>query len=218
MRKHLPWIDLAFDATILFLAAFSATWMAMGNNGILAEAGIGFLKYFTVQSNILLGVVAGISLPFDILLLTKQRKASPLPLRIAYLSAMVGTSLTFLVTMSFLGPMMGYGTMFQDSLLFMHLIIPLLGIARVLFFETNEEKPRWQWAFFGVIHMGLYGIYYTINVAVHNGYGQLEYDWYMFGQSGLAIGLGIFVCLLCLVFFASFGLVKLQALILAKRR
>ena len=219
MERRLPLIALILDVLIFGLAAFAATWMCLGANGMLQEGGIGFLKFFTVESNILLGIVAAVAIPFDALLLAKKRAASPTALRVAYLGASMGTTLTMLVVIFFLGPTMGFAMMYSSANLFMHLFIPLLGVARVLFFESNKEPAHlWLWAIAGTVHMAIYGIFYTVNVAVHNGYGSFDYDWYGFGANGLAIGLVTFFGLLVGAYLSAVGIVALQRLILSKRK
>lgn len=217
MKRHVPLFALIFDLAIVAAVAFSAIWLFLGSNGPLPEGEIGYLKYFTVQSNLLLGSVALTAIPFDALLLAKKRSSSPKALRIAYLCLNVGTALTMLVALSFLAPTMGFELIFSNAYIFMHLLTPLFGLARILAFEPNTDRLSWKWSFLGIIHMGIYGIFYTINIAIHNGYGDLQYDWYGFGRGGLAVGLVVYVGLLIGVFFATFGLLALQSLQLRKR-
>ena len=191
---------IVFDLLIISSVVFSAVWMFTSIPAYETNGGLDLLKYFTVQSNFLLGLIALIVLPFDILVLLGKRESAPTGLRIAFLVANTGTTITLLTVLFFLGPTLGYGMMFETYNFFMHLLTPLLGMARVLFFETGDRKLRWQVAAFGIVPLAIYGTIYLINIAVHNGYGRIEYDWYGFGKGGLGIGILAFVAMILLAF------------------
>ena len=146
-----------------------------------------YMKYFTVQSNIVLGVVALIALPFDILLAANKLERRPAWLRALYLCASVGTSVTMLTVIFFLGPTMGYENMYNEANMFMHLLTPLFGLCRVLFFE--DKSLPFPVTFCGTAHMVIYGIFYMTNLVAHDGYGTLAYDWYGFGAGGIGLGI-----------------------------
>lgn len=194
-RRPRQIIALILDAAIVIAVAVSTyvlfEFMGRDVSDKLAE----FSKYFTVQSNFVLGIVALVALPMDLLLILGKIKASPLWTRILLYAASVGTTITMLTVIFFLGPTMGYGNMYNDANLFMHLLTPLFGIARVIFFE--KEHLHFSATFIGVIHMMVYGVFYLSNIVVNNGYGTLQYDWYGFGAGGLGLGiLALFIMVL----------------------
>ena len=204
-------VALVLDAAIVIAVALSTyvlfEYMGKGVNNKFAE----FSKYFTVQSNLVLGLVAFVALLMDLLLVLGKIKTSPLWTRILLFAASVGTTITMLTVIFFLGPTMGYGSMYNDANLFMHLLTPLLAIARVIFFE--KETLHFSATFIGAIHMTVYGIFYLSNVIMNNGYGTVQYDWYGFGAGGLGLGiLALFIMVLVaygIAFLTYFGQKKL---------
>ena len=197
-------VAYSFDLFIAVFVIVSGIMMFTTGGDALAEKGIGFLKYFTVQSNFLAGFVALFALIFDLLLCLGKRNENPLALKIAYLSANTGTLITFLTVVFFLGPTMGYPFMFSGANLFMHLLTPLLVFARVAFFESEGKDIPHRFVFFGAIHLLGYGTFYLANIAIHNGYGQAAYDWYGFGKGGLGIGIIVFIGMLALAYGLTF--------------
>lgn len=196
-------------ATVIMVVVASIMMFNYGGNA-LAVKGIYSLRYFTVQSNMLLGAILVIALPFDVSLLLGKRNESPLPIRVLNLVGTIGTTITMLTVLFFLGPTMGYAFMFSEANLLFHLLIPIAGLIRVIFFEGEGDSPKWQVSFFGLIHLFGYGLFYLFNVAIHNGYGQTDYDWYGFGTNGLGIAILTFVIMLVGAFFLTWGLLMLQ--------
>ena len=157
----------------------------------MAESGWTNLKYFTVESNLLVGVVCLIWLAAR--LSGKQGKWLTL---LKYVST-VAVFVTFTVVVVFLGPMYGYGLMYYGSNLFFHLLVPLLAVAEFLLFEGEISFRQ---SFFAMIPPALYGVAYLANCLV-NGVGSwdtVRNDWYSFLEWGYAVGILIFavVCLL----------------------
>ena len=153
------------------------------------------LKYFTVESNLLVGVVAVLWL---VLRLVKGREGVPIWLSyLKYLSA-AAVFVTFAVVVAFLGPLYGYGRMYYGSNLFFHLLIPLAAIAEYLFFE--ERSVSFRASLFAMIPPVLYGIGYLTNCLI-NGVGSWETvrnDWYSFLEWGYGVGIAIFA-VICLI-------------------
>ena len=203
-------LALILDVATVIMVIVASIMMFNYGGSALAVRGIFILRYFTVQSNMLLGASLLIALPFDVSLLLGKRNESPLPVRVLNLVGTIGTTITMLTVLFFLGPTMGYGRMFTEANLFFHLLIPLAGLIRVIFFEGEGDGPKWQASFFGLIHLFGYGLFYLFNVAIHNGYGQADYDWYGFGTNGLGIGILAFVLMLVGAFFLTWGLLMLQ--------
>ena len=195
-RKTNALLALIFDILTFGVVLFSILWLYFGPGGVLAIGGVHAFKYFTVQSNALLGVVALGLVPLDILLY--QGKKDLLPkwaFSILHLSVMA-TNVTMLTVIFFLGPTMGYGFLYQRANFFLHLVNPLLGLIRYLFFSLNSEEVNWKASFLGILPVVLYGTFYIANVVSHNGYGNVDYDWYGFASSGVfGAFLSIFVML-----------------------
>ena len=155
----------------------------------LGGSGWSDLKYFTVESNLLVGIVSVLWL---VLRFVKGKDALPKWLTyLKYLSA-ASVFVTFSVVVLFLGPLYGYGRMYYGSNLFFHLLIPLAAIAEFALFEEGEITFRAS--FTAVIPPVIYGIGYLVNCLV-NGVGSWETvrnDWYSFLEWGYPVGIVIF--------------------------
>ena len=162
-------------------------------DGALGGDGWSDLKYFTVESNLLVGVVAVIYLALRLV------KGGELPKWLSvlkYLST-AAVFVTFTVVVVFLGPMYGYGRMYYGSNLFFHLLIPLAAILEYVFFG---EELSFRESFFAVAPPVLYGIGYLTNCIV-NGVGSWETvknDWYQFLEWGYGVGIVIFIVIAAL--------------------
>ena len=157
-------------------------------NATLGGSGWSDLKYFTVESNLLVGVVAIIYIIFRA---NNGDRAVPKWLSLLkYLSA-TAVFVTFTVVVLFLGPLYGYGMMYYGSNLFFHLLIPLAAVAEEIFFG---EEISFRESFFALIPPVVYGIGYLTNCLV-NGIGSWETvrnDWYSFLEWGYGVGIAIF--------------------------
>lgn len=177
---------------ILLAVAVFAVWILsffFWRDASLGGSGWSDLKYFTVESNLLVGIVA---IVFVVLRLTKG--AEKMPKWIVFLKYISSAAVfvTFTVVILFLGPLYGYGRMYYGANLFFHLLIPLFAIAEEIFLE--EGKISFRQSFLAVIYPLLYGIGYLTNCLV-NGIGSWETvrnDWYSFLEWGYPVGIVIF--------------------------
>ena len=144
-------------------------------------------KMFTTQSNFVAGIVAGIIIIFDILIILNKIKDLPKWLKIIKMIVTTGVTLTFLVVTLYLGFVavaMGYSyfLVFENTNLFFHLFTPLSALFSFILFEgTTEIKKRYT--LLNLLHMGCYSIFYSINVFTHltpEGKVDRKYDWYYF--------------------------------------
>lgn len=142
-------------------------------------------KFFTVDSNVLMGIISLTMIIYELKL--KNNKIKEIP-KYIYILKMVGVSaisLTFIVTLFFLSPMYGFYAMYNNSNLFFHLIIPLLSIISYIFYEKYNNK--YKYAVFGIIPMFVYGIIYATNILVRLNTDGLtfKYDFYGFLQGNI---------------------------------
>ncbi|MBR5090426.1 MAG: hypothetical protein IK093_13435 [Ruminiclostridium sp.] len=151
----------------------------------LAADGWGSIKYFTVQSNLLYGIYAGIFAVIE--LVYGSAAAVPAVLYILKYVFTVGVTLTMMTVLFYLAPIVvkSYPKLFKGANLYFHLLVPLLGLTAFCFFEGAAEISVPQ-VFLGLIPFGLYGIFYTINALSHaeNGKVDMKYDWYGFVMNG----------------------------------
>ena len=71
----------------------------MTNTRVLDEAGITSFKFYTVDSNVIVGVVALIMIIYEVLYLKNKIKEIPKYVYVLKYIGVVGVSLTFLVTL-----------------------------------------------------------------------------------------------------------------------
>ena len=181
MNKTRLILNIAIAAVVLFM------WIRMflRGGGVLAGSGFSSMKYFTVLSNQLEGIACAVWLASS-----RKGKASAGVETFKYV-ACVAVMVTFCVVALFLGPIYGYGFLYQGSNLWFHLIIPLAAMFEALFLARQRYTNRDTCL--AMLPALCYGTFYLINIAV-NGKGEWPgtNDWYGFLNWGWAIGFLIF--------------------------
>ena len=150
----------------------------------LTSTGIGNLKYFTVLSNILCGIIAVLWVVLYIL-----DKKLPAVWKLVSSSAVV---LTMIIIAAFLAPLYPDLNLYEGSNRYFHLIVPLIALAEFVLMETKTEIP-FKYTFVAAVPSLLYGMAYLVNNLV-NGIGQWPEtnDWYGFLNWGYPVGILIF--------------------------
>ncbi len=182
-----------------------ASWLFMfyrwETSGEFAASGWSSLKYFTVLSNLLMGVVA--------LVCTLKWKSVPGNKALSFwkLMATAAVGLTFTVVVTFLGPTSadGFFSMFLGANFFMHFLTPVIAAADYMFFYPDELKLSARMLIPAVLPMVLYGIFYLGNIMI-NGLGTEEAynDWYGFMRWGLQYAGLVFLIALAVTFLLAF--------------
>ena len=144
------------------------------------------IKMFTLQSNMMCGVVALIIVVFEILILLKKIDKLPVWLKTIKMVTNTGVFLTLVVVVFFLGFVAiaegySYFILFQDENLFFHFLTPLIAVISFTFFEKGDDI-KFKYTFFNIIHMVLYANFYVINVMLEliKDDAIKRYDWYYF--------------------------------------
>ena len=155
---------------------------------VLESTRLGMLRFFTVQSNILMGIVSLVFAIKEIKLLKGNIEEISVKDYTIKLMATTAVGLTFLTVFAYLGPISkgGIPSMLMNSNLFFHLLIPVISMINFVIFERTN-KLKFKYTFIGIVPTALYEIYYLINVLVHmeNGVVSPVYDWYWFVQNGV---------------------------------
>ena len=184
-------ISLIMNSLIVVFTAFATTSMILGVNlfsrsdavRAFTASNLSAFKYYTVDSNVLGGLVALAYICFEVALSKGKITRIPKILHLLRLAAATGLTLTMLVTAFFLIPQFGEHCyiLYIDNNFFFHLTVPLLSIITFIFFEP-DTKLSLKDSVFGIITMATYAVFYTINVFVHlgNGHPLKDYDWYGF--------------------------------------
>ena len=177
---------MIFSVLYMFLAPKS-------NDALVANT-IEALKFFTVESNIFIGIAALISFIYN------RKDLNPKWVSILKYVSTGTVALTFFTVMVYLGPLIGYISLMQGTNLFMHLVTPVYAIFHWFFFEPKNEDLKFKHTFLSIGPSTLYGIVYMTNLAITGGYGTTENDWYAFGTFGLGIGMIVFLVMLIMMY------------------
>ena len=223
MKKSLSPVILNLIIVVLVLFATVCMYTGfefMGHSEALTADSINMLQFYTVQSNLLIGIISGVMMVYQWLLYKGKIGHISGALFLLKLMFTVGVTITFLVTVCYLAPATGekWPSLFLNSNFFFHLVIPILSILNFIVFEkTNSIK--FYLTPLCIIPTLLYGIYYLINAFVHivNGVIDPTYDWYGFAQNGVGIGLLVFGVMLLFAYFITWSLWKLNRLKLEKQ-
>lgn len=101
------------------------------------ESGRIAIEYYTEQSNILALIASSVFLFF----LLSKKPAPKWAIWLKYI-ATLGLAVTFLVTITILGPMYDFKydfLLFHNALLFQHTLCPILGVICFIFFDKSEK-------------------------------------------------------------------------------
>ena len=170
-------------------------------------------KFFTVDSNLFMGIVALIFSIEDIKVLNHKKEEINIKIYILKLMSTSAVGLTFFVVFLYLGPISKYGMlrMIMNSNLFFHLLTPLLSMITFILFEKTD-KLKFKHVFYGLVPMIMYAVFYILNVFTHieNGKVSTDYDWYWFIQNGIWTIVIVVPIIFTLTFLISFGLWKIN--------
>ncbi len=176
---------LALIATIIMFTGFKFMY---GPEPVLETTKLGMFKFFTVDSNIFMGIISLIFSIYEIKLLKGNIKFIPVNLYILKLISTVGVSLTLFVVFVYFVPITNFKIlpMIMNSNLFFHLIIPILSIISFTIFEKTNNL-EFKYTFLGLLPTFIYGLYYLINILIHmeNFKVSPTYDFYWFVQNGV---------------------------------
>lgn len=172
----------------LFIAIMEAVaWgmMVFSRSDVpLTAMGLHSLRYFTVLSNLLLGLA---SLIYAAFIARALRRGAPIPLWAHALkfAATVAVTVTLMTVLLFLGPTMGYAAMFAGANLWLHLVLPVIGIVEFVFFDVSLGLP-FAATLLGALPTFLYGLGYWANILMNGlGSGMATNDWYGFATWGV---------------------------------
>ena len=160
-----------------------------GYDVVLESSRLGMFRFFTVQSNILMGIVALLFSVQELKVLFGKTREIPLKYYVLKLASTGAVALTFVVVFAYLGNIAkgGLPSLLMNSNLFFHLFIPIFSIITFILFERTK-KINFKYTLYGIIPSFLYELYYIGNILVHmeNNKVSPEYDWYYFVQNGVS--------------------------------
>lgn len=180
-----------------------------GQETTIASSPNGRFRFFTIDSNLLIGIVTFIFLLQERKLLKGEITKIK---RIFYILKYVGTcavGLTLGVVVLYLEWLTPYGplSMYMNTNLFFHGLIPLLSVITFIFFEKSNNL-KIKDTIFGMIPTMIYAIYYITNILIHieNKMVSLDYDWYYFVQAGINTFIKMIVIIIGFSYIICLGL------------
>ena len=190
-------LALIFNIIIVIMTVFASIAMfcgfkfMSGYDLVLESNKLGMFRFFTVQSNLFMGIVSLIFAIKEYKYLKDDKEIS-ISSYVLKMVATVSVALTFIVVFTYLGPVVkgGLAALLMNSNLFFHLFIPVFSIITFVFLE-NDKKINFKYTIYGFVPTFLYEIYYLTNILVHmeNNSVSPEYDWYYFVRNGVSSAL-----------------------------
>ena len=182
--------SLVINLSIFVLEMVALFWMIFGNGaGVLIGSKWIVFKYFTVDSNVLMGIAALIMAIEQWLVISGKKTEIPTWVYVLKLASTAGVTLTILVTVCYLTPFvyasLGLFALYTNSNFLFHLLNPILSIVVLTCFEKTK-KMKFYHTFTSLTPVFLYAIYYVGVTLAHISDGVIEegYDWYGFFVSG----------------------------------
>jgi len=176
-------INCLIAAMVLF--AFTAMflgWNFMGKAGKLDSPGLDMLRYFTIDSNVLMGICSLIMAGAELMVLLGKWESLPACIYVIKLMGASSVLLTFVVTVCFLRPQFKDPlALYYNSNLFFHLLVPLAGAGSFVFAERSALLPV-SAVLPGALPTFVYAMYYMVSVLTHlkDGKPDKHYDFYNF--------------------------------------
>ena len=131
---------------------------------LIQEVGWQMYHFFTILSNVIMGAVAAMCIPFAVDGLRYRNYHLPRWYVNLLFMGTTGVAMTFLISLAVLSPMYGFYKMmvYSNSKLF-HLICPLLSVALFLFINS-DHRISLKSSFIAILPVALYSIVYFIMV------------------------------------------------------
>lgn len=132
--------------------------------GVVLRWNWAYLQYFTSLSNFYNGVIFGCIFVLSLIHFKEDDYSFSKVWKILALSATVGVTVTFLVTIFFLNFVLPDPlVLYLSELLFFHIINPLVTIALFLLLLPGE-KISWKESLWGALPLFVYSIFYSVFV------------------------------------------------------
>ena len=212
-------ISLVYNVIIFILILISTILMFnkvqffdTGRGNTLDEAGVSVFKFFTVDSNVLLGISAFILAIYEYKAIKNKKYVIP---SWVYALKYAGTSavaLTFVITLVWLSPSLGknFYLLYLNSNFIFHFAAPILAYISYTKYEKNDLGFKSTLLCF--IPLILYAIYYVSNVLIHfkNNSVDSKYDIYGFVKGGKESILIALVIMAVITYTCSYVIYRLN--------
>lgn len=194
------------NLAIFILEVLANAWMFTGvmiasDSAVLTASSFAMLKYFTVDSNIIMGICALIAAIDERKVLTGKKSLVSESTYVIKLMGTVSVALTMFITVFFLTPTMGVEngilSLYAGSNFFLHVLNPVLAMVTFVGFEKTMMLRRIH-TVTGMVPLLIYAVYYVAVTLMNTVDGVIAegYDWYgffMFGVKSVVIVLPIVI-------------------------
>ena len=163
MKKKTAWriLDIALNlAAFCMVALCVASFFWRGGDGNMQVAGFTAFRYYTVDSNVLFALTALLAAIVQCASL-KSGKLLPKWVIVLKFTGTIVVTVTFLTVIVFLGPLFGFGMMYDGVSLYLHGIVPVIALFSLLALERGTFFSRKE-ALFSLIPTLLYGVVYFL--------------------------------------------------------
>lgn len=194
------------NIAIFILEVLANAWMFTGvmiasESAVLTASSFAMLKYFTVDSNIIMGICALIAAIDERKVLAGRKSLVSESTYVIKLMGTVSVALTMFITVFFLTPTMGVEngilSLYAGSNFFLHVLNPVLAMVTFVGFEKTMMLRRIH-TVTGMVPLLIYAVYYVAVTLMNTVDGVIAegYDWYgffMFGVKSVVIVLPIVI-------------------------
>ncbi len=157
-----------------------------GKGNTLDENGFSIFKFFTVDSNILLGISSFILAIYEYRVLKKKRSDIPYWVYLIKYMGTCAVALTFVITLLWLSPSLGknFYLLYLNSNFVFHLVAPILAFISYTKYEKNDLS--FKSTLLCLLPLFSYAIFYVSNLIAHfdNNTVDPKYDFYGFVKGG----------------------------------
>ena len=206
-------IIIVLMTVFAFIMMFTGFKFMYGPETTIASSTVGRFRFFTIDSNLLMGIAALLFIIQEWKVLTGKQKRIAKRFYVYKLMATCAVGLTFIIVFFYLGRITpnGFFSIYMNQNLFFHGLIPLLSMINfVLYEKTNELWMRHT--FMSMIPVVVYAMYYVTNILLHveNNHVSPTYDWYWFVQNGVTKVIVVLPMIFVLTYFIGFILMRLN--------
>lgn len=173
--------------------------------------GLGYFKPYTIDTNVLNGIISFMMATFNIYNLIENKDELPRFLVVGQLISTVGVTVTLMTVIFFLAPTQymafgGFIWLFINDMFFFHLVNPILSILNFIFINKRYDLNNKE-VLMGMLTTIAYSFVYTYNVVITKSWS----DFYGFTFGGKLYMAVISIIVMYLVtYLFSYLLVKLN--------
>ena len=183
MKK--PKIPFILNICLFLLEIAAFIWWGSDNSGASLSSRFLIIRYFSIDSNILLALAALIAAVEECLVMCGKKQDVSVFTYVLKLSATSCATLTLLLMLFYLtpanGPIYGWFSLYKRSNLIFHFLAPVLGMVVFIPYEQSG-KIDFHHTFIATAPEFVYIVYYVITTLAHTEGGIIapDYDWYAF--------------------------------------